>query len=100
VVVGRVYLLEAGPFDPYLELGLGYEARREPGAAALRHGPSARAGGGLDLVVLSPLRIGVLASFREVVALPPAACTFGCRAKVRGGVLAGVAVTLPLGQPL
>lgn len=98
--IGRVYLLEAGPLDPYLELGLGYEASREPGAGVLRHGPSARAGGGVDVVALSPLRLGVSFSYREVVGLPAATCRLGCRTELRGGVLAGLAVTLPLGQPL
>lgn len=98
--VGRVYLLEAGPVDPYLELGLGYEAGSEHRAGVLRHGPSARAGGGLDVVVLSALRLGVLVSYREVVSFPAATCTLGCRVEVCGGVLVGVAVTLPLGQPL
>jgi hypothetical protein len=100
--VGRVYLLESGPLDPYLELALGYSltTRSNAAATALRHGPSARAGGGLDLVVLSPLRLGVLVAYREVVAWPEASCAYGCQPLVHGGVLAGVAVTLPLGEPL
>jgi hypothetical protein len=39
-------------------------------------------------------------SYREVVRWPDARCTAGCRVQAQGGVLAGVAVTLPLGEPL
>jgi hypothetical protein len=100
--VGRVYLLESGPLDPYLELALGYSLteRASATAPALRHGPSARAGGGIDLVVLSPLRVGVLVAYREVVGWPEASCALGCQPVFHGGVLAGVTVTLPLGEPL
>jgi hypothetical protein len=96
-----VYLLEAGFVDPSLELSLGYAIGRARSASPeLLHGPSTRAGGGLDLVVLTPLRLGMSVSYREVVRWPDARCTAGCRVQAQGGVLAGVAVTLPLGEPL
>ena len=50
-VLGRVYLLEEGSLDPYLELALGYgwELERwtaQGPASNSRRGPSARVGGG------------------------------------------------------
>jgi hypothetical protein len=100
--VGRVYLLEAGIWDPYLELSLGYAVttRRSVGADTVHHGPSTRAGGGIDLVALSPLRLGLLLTYREVVGWAATSCRLDCRPFVHGGVLAGVAMTLPLGEPL
>lgn len=101
-MVGRVYLLEAGILDPYLELALGYAVttRTSAGTDTVHHGPSARAGGGIDLVAFSPLRLGLLLSYREVVGWAETNCTFGCRPLVHGGFLAGFGVTLPLGEPL
>jgi hypothetical protein len=100
--VGRVYLLETGTLDPYLELALGYTATSRVSAATamLPHGPSARAGGGIDVVALSPLRVGLLLAYREVVEWAETSPTLERRPLVHGGMLAGVAVTLPLGQPL
>lgn len=99
--VGRVYLLEAGALDPYLELALGYGTEQSAEAArGLVHGPSARAGAGLDVVVASPIRLGALLAYREVVEWSARTCAVGCGPRRYGGVLAGVAVTLPLGEPL
>jgi hypothetical protein len=99
---GRAYLLEAGFLDPYFELALGYAVTRASGGSppTLLHGPSARAGGGIDFVVASTLRLGVLVGYREVVSWPAPRCTFECNPRVHGGLLAGIAVTLPLGDPL
>jgi hypothetical protein len=100
--LGRVYLLEEGVLDPYLELALGYAvtARASDGADAIDHGPSARAGGGVDVVVLSPLRFGLLLAYREAVGWAETNCAFECEPRAHGGILAGVAVTFPLGEPL
>jgi hypothetical protein len=98
--VGRVYLFESGAFDPYLELGLGYAVDRAEGARAGSHGPSARAGGGLDWVIVSPLRLGAHAAYRERVEWPSRPCAAGCRARLEGGLLAGLALTLAWGDPL
>lgn len=101
-VFGRVYLLESGALDPYLELAFGYVAERRGSSAAgaLAHGPSARAGGGLDVVVLSSLRVGWTLAYREVLERSSSDCALGCSARAHGAVLSGVTVTLPLGDPL
>jgi hypothetical protein len=100
--VARVYLLETGRVDPYLELALGYASgpSRGGGETTLLGGPSARSGAGLDLVVVSPLRLGAFLGYREVAHLPEADCLIECRARAEGGVVAAITVTLPLGQPL
>jgi hypothetical protein len=101
-MVGRVYLLEAGILDPYLELALGYAVTTGTSARTdtVHHGPSARAGGGIDLVALAPLRLGLFLSYREVVGWAETNCPFGCGPVVRGGLLGAVTVTLPLREPL
>jgi hypothetical protein len=98
--VGRVYLLEAGLLDPYLELVFGYGAERSRPGTAPSHGPSARVGGGLDLVVLSPLKLGLHVAYREIVRAAPGSAALDRGVRAEGGLLAGVALTLPLGEPL
>jgi hypothetical protein len=100
--VARVYLLESGFVDPYLELALGYAsgAPHRVGRTEVLGGPSARAGGGLDLVVASPVRLGVHLAYREVARPPATACSLECGTSLQGGLVAGLTVTLPLGQPL
>jgi hypothetical protein len=95
--LGRVYLLEAGVLDPYVELAFGYAVDGGGPGAERSHGPSARAGGGLDFVALSPLKLGLHLAYREVVRWPSRSST---AVRADGGLLASVAVTLPLGEPL
>jgi hypothetical protein len=79
--LGRVYFHEEGPFDPYLELELGYGslsttfveasgARREDAA----FGPNARVGGGLEFSVLPSLRLGGSLGFSQLLFDHGAAC--------------------------
>jgi hypothetical protein len=95
--VGRVYLLEAGLLDPYVELAFGYVVDLVRPGAERSHGPSARAGGGLDLVALSPHKLGFHVAYREVVRWPSRS---SAAVRADGGLLASVALTLALGEPL
>jgi hypothetical protein len=57
----RVYLIEQGELDPYLELGFGFaEVRTEAGGrwVAARVGPFGEVGGGADVLLGRNLRIG------------------------------------------
>lgn len=56
----RVYLIEQGELDPYLELGFGFaEVRTGEGVRVeARLGPFAEVGGGADVLVGSSVRVG------------------------------------------
>jgi hypothetical protein len=75
-LVGRVYLLEAGVVDPYLEGQVGWAAA-----------PFGRAGGGVDCFVGRGAKIGVLAGYSEV-------------GLERGAVTGGIALSLLWGESL
>ena len=113
-VSSRVYLLDEGVVDPYLELSLGWSSWRtaltltdgsrfESGA----FGPSARAGGGVDFVALEWLKLGFAVGWRELVFGSGEQCASGrCRAggvqagATHGALLAGVRVSLLFGDEL
>jgi hypothetical protein len=113
-LVGRVYLLEKGALDPYLELLLGWSAYRTTSHGAgelLREdaafGPAARAGGGVDYVVGDALKVGVAAALNTLVLGRHERCQAGrCElgaatgAAVKGGLVAALRLTLALGDPL
>jgi hypothetical protein len=75
-MVARVYLLEAGAVDPYLEGQVGWAAV-----------PFARAGGGVDLFLGHNVKIGVLAGYSE----------FGLE---RGALTGGLALSVLWGESL
>jgi hypothetical protein len=113
-LVGRVYLLEKGALDPYLELSLGWSAHRtslnsagSPPSEEAAFGPAARAGGGVDYVAADALKIGVAAGLNTLVFATHERCEAGrCElgsatgAAVSGGLVAALRVTLALGDPL
>jgi hypothetical protein len=112
-LAGRVYLLEAGYLDPYLELCFGYASFRTTFSAAgsrsedAAFGPSARAGGGVDAVLAEGLRLGVAGGYSELVFGRGERCRAGgcsvtspAGGAVRGGWLGSVRVTLLFGDPL
>jgi hypothetical protein len=112
--VGRVHLYEAGGFDPYLELELGYGRLRTTlrPASSERHdqlafGPMARASGGFDFVVTPALVLGGAVGFRHLVLARGSECARGgCRSggppggATLGGLVFGLRATLALGAPL
>ncbi len=75
-MVGRVYLLEEGALDPYLEGQLGWATA-----------PFGRAGGGVDWFVGRSVKLGVLAGYSEL----------GLR---RGAVTGGLGVSVLFGERL
>lgn len=94
-LVGRVYLLEAGPVDPYLEAlaGVGVERvtrRKGPGASEVdtSSGSYGRAGGGIDWFATASAKLGVFAGYSELL---PAG---------RGAVTAGFAASVLFGESL
>src|SRR5260221_4691131 len=76
-LAGRVYLLEEGALDPYLEALVGWGSERttlRPNAAsgAVREedaafGPAGRAGGGVDWFVGSSVKIGLAAAYGQLL---------------------------------
>lgn len=110
----RVYLMEEGAVDPYLELSLGWSswrtalttydgARLEDGA----FGPSARAGGGIDFVPFESVKVGFAVGWRELVLGSGERCESGrCRAgglqggATHGSLIAGLRVSLLFGDAL
>lgn len=94
-LVGRVYLLEDGALDPYLEALAGVSSERvahreRPGftEVATATGSYGRAGGGLDWFAMPTLKLGVFAGYSELL---PAG---------RGAVTAGFGASLLLGEGL
>jgi hypothetical protein len=83
-VVGRVYLLEAGELDPYLEGFVGWTSERTTLAwpsgvedVDKAFGPFGRAGGGVDWFVSSGVKLGVLAGFSEFLLARRERCRAG-----------------------
>jgi hypothetical protein len=83
-LVGRVYLLEEGPVDPYFEALLGWSSERtssHDGPRVTREvtvfGPAGRAGGGADWFLGSSVKLGVFAGYSELVASGGGAVTAG-----------------------
>ncbi|HEX6765174.1 MAG TPA: hypothetical protein VF103_06840 [Polyangiaceae bacterium] len=71
---GRVYFYEAGAFDPYLELDLGYASLDTSFADASgkryelsAFGPTARVSGGLDFVVAESFELGGSFAFSHLL---------------------------------
>jgi len=94
-LVGRVYLLEEGSVDPYLEAlaGVGAErvALRGPAGANRTNAASGsfgRAGGGVDWFATPALKLGVFAGYSELL---PAGL---------GAVTAGFTTSLLFGESL
>jgi hypothetical protein len=93
-LAGRVYLLEAGSLDPYLEALAGVSSERiDRERGGLREvttstGSYGRAGGGLDWFVTPALELGVFAGYSELL---PAG---------RGAVTAGFGASLLFGESL
>jgi hypothetical protein len=112
--LGRVYFYESGAFDPHLELELGYGSLRTTLPSAAREpreersfGAMARAGGGLDFVVLPALELGASLGYRQLVFERLATCASGaCRAgaapsgALTGALVVGLRATLVFGAPL
>jgi hypothetical protein len=113
-LLGRVYLLEEGDLDPYLELALGWSSFRTTtsylGGARFEDsafGPSARAGGGVDYVVSDDVRLGVGAALGALVLGRTERCGAGiCETgsatggAMNGALVASLRLTWLLGDPL
>ncbi|HEY3496441.1 MAG TPA: outer membrane beta-barrel protein [Polyangiaceae bacterium] len=113
-VVGRVYLLEAGDLDPYLELGLGWGSLRTTldatgGSEVLDSvvGPTLRAGGGIDYVLGDHFRVGIAAGLSALVLgrgshCDPGFCgrTTGMSGAMSGALVTSLRVTWQVGDPL
>jgi hypothetical protein len=113
-VVGRVYLLEQGAFDPYLEAFIGWSSERTTLAWASGYtdvdsafGPSGRAGGGVDWFVGSGVKLGLFAAFDELFFLNGARCRAGqCATNgvpsslLRATVTLGFGVSILVGDAL
>jgi hypothetical protein len=90
-LVGRVYLLEEGSLDPYLEALAGVSAERitreRPGftEVAASTGSYGRAGAGLDWFATPALELGVFAGYSEVVPAGLGAVTAGFEASLLFG---------------
>jgi len=123
-LAGRVYLLEEGMLDPYLEALVGWgrerttflpnatsaESRRA--AAGVKEqdaafGPFGRAGGGVDCLVGSSVKVGFVAAYGQLVFARGESCRAGrCVAgsapsgSVRGGITVGVGASVLFGQSL
>ncbi|HEX6275062.1 MAG TPA: hypothetical protein VFZ53_18600 [Polyangiaceae bacterium] len=108
--LGRVYFYEEGAFDPYLELELGYASLRTLASTAggfresRAFGPMARAGGGIDFVVLPGLALGGALGYRQLVfeTCASRACRAGAGplGGTAGAIVLGVRATFVLGAPL
>jgi hypothetical protein len=107
----RVYLLEEGTLDPYLELGLGYALARtgrsgaSSGSVERAYGPSGTTSVGLDAVLWQGLRVGLLLGYREVLLLGSIPCLGGVCApglsdRLRSSLVLGAGLTLGFGRPL
>jgi hypothetical protein len=113
-LAGRVYLLEKGDLDPYLELLLGWSSFRttldDPSSARVEDsafGPRARAGGGIDYVVSDSVRIGMAAGMSLLVFGRREHCAAGrCElgtptgGAMNGALVGSLRVTFLLGNPL
>jgi hypothetical protein len=113
-IVGRVYLLEQGAFDPYLEALVGWASERVTLAwpsgyndADSGFGPFGRAGGGVDWFVGSGVKLGVFGAYDELAFVGGARCRAGQCATdgvpsslLRGAVTLGVGISVLLGDAL
>lgn len=113
-VTGRVYLLETGSFDPYLEAFIGWASARTrfqaPGAVAdedTTSGPFGRAGGGVDWFVGSNVKLGVLAAFSDLLFGHGVRCRAGhcatgdpVASTISGAVTLGFGASVLFGQAL
>lgn len=113
-LVGRVYLLEQGAFDPYLEAFIGWASERMTLAWPSGYtdvdsafGPFGRAGGGVDWFVGSGVKLGVFGAFDELVFVGGARCRAGQCATdavpsslLRGTITLGFGVSVLLGDSL
>jgi len=104
---GRVYLLEAGTIDPYLELAFGYGVAwaTAPEQGGVASGPTARAGGGVDAVLVSGLRLGASIGYRQALLGRADRCSTGACVgpagdPVEGGLVFAVSATASFGDPL
>jgi hypothetical protein len=110
----RVYLLEQGAFDPYLEALIGWASERTTLAWPSGYtdvdsafGPSGRAGGGVDWFVASGVKLGVFGAFDELVFLGGARCRAGHCATdgvpssmLRGAITLGFGMSVLVGDAL
>jgi len=122
-LAGRVYLLEEGVLDPYLEALVGWGSERTTLVASsaeaasttrtgakeedLAFGPFGRAGGGVDWFVAPSVKVGLVAAFSQLVLARGETCRAGsCAAgaaaggAARGGLSAGLGLSVLLGQGL
>jgi hypothetical protein len=113
-VTGRVYLLETGSLDPYLEGFVGWLGERtslaRPGAVGdedSASGPFGRAGGGIDWFVTSSLKLGVVGGYSELIFASGRRCragqctSGGAPASTPGGaVTLGIGVSMLMGEAL
>ena len=113
-LVGRVYLLETGAFDPYLEAFIGWASARTSLAWPSGYtdldsafGPFGRAGGGVDWFVGSGVKLGVFGGFDEFVFVGGARCRTGQCATgdvpsslLRGAITLGIGVSVLVGDAL
>ncbi len=95
----RVYLVEAGALDPYLEALIGWGSQTTtlvadggPHGTDSRLGPVGRAGGGVDLLVSPRVKVGGTAGFSELV--------LEGGARYQGSIVGGLELALLLGDSL
>lgn len=88
-MTGRVYLLEEGALDPYLETAVGWASERNELGVTERVavGPFGRAGGGVDWFVTSGVKLGLHAGYSQLMLR-------------RGAVSAGLGLSVLLGESL
>jgi hypothetical protein len=104
-VTGRVYLIEAGGLDPYLEGSVGWASERAslaaPGGVADQDsawGPGGRAGGGLDWFAVPSVKLGVFGGYSALIFTRSERCRAGfCAAGDAPGSVPTGAVTLGIG---
>ena len=118
-LVARVYLLEEGDLDPYLEALVGWGRdqttfRASDANAASRaqeadssFGSFGRAGGGIDWFVTSSVKVGLVMAYGQLVLARGETCRAGrCVAgpapggAIRGGVSTGLGLSVLLGPSL
>ena len=113
-MVGRVYLLESGAFDPYLEALIGWGSTTTTVAFQPRSndsdsaaGPLGRAGGGVDWMLSPSVKLGVTVAFTQLFlargqSCRAAYCSSGWApgGTVSGGLAAGLELGVLLGDTL
>jgi hypothetical protein len=104
-VAARVYLLEQGALDPYLESSVGWVSERatlaEPSGSADEDsawGPTGRAGGGIDWFVAPYAKLGLFGGYSLPIFAHGERCRAGiCAAGGAPASLPTATVTLGLG---